>query len=609
MDLTLGDGTAGAGNVALKLVAGMTYTKVNTATSALVFVSTSATQQTVTTAGKTTGNTTFSGAGSSYILGDALTHAAVATFFTLTQGTFNTGGFACSFGQVLISTAGTKVLTLGTSAVAVSGVSGAAVNYSGSNATFTANTAVMTLSGTTSGIVNGNWNGTSVVFSSTVTSGTLNAATLNNVTYANGANKTSVLNISNPPTITGTLTVTGNSTINRVFVLSNVVGTARTVTVGTGFSFANVDFSDITAAGAAGAWTGTSMGNALGNTNITFDAPDTQTHTASAGGNWSDITKWTSRVPLPQDNVVVDVNTTGTLTADMPRLGADVTFAGFAGTAAFNSVANTIYGSLVLGAGMTVSGTQQTVFASRSAKTITSNGKAFTQALAIFAFGGTYTLTDALTTTGGGASFLLGVGTFLSANFPVTCSQFEWRTGSTITLGTSVITMTSTAAVTLVIANTGATTSVANATFVVGAASANTRTFQGAGYTYGTLTYTVAGSTGSLTITGANTFGTINFSDASNARSLLFTAATTTTVTNLNVTGTAGKLMTIDSSTAATHTLSKSSGTVARDYLNVANSIVTGGATWFAGANSTNGGGNTGWIFRAPGNSFLGMVL
>lgn len=602
----LGDATAGAGNVALKLVAGMTFTIAGGGF--FNFASTSATQQTITTAGKTFSNVTILGAGSSYVLGDGLTVAAGNTF-TLSAGTFSTGGFAMSIGFMVISGATAKTFSAGSSAIAVTGNSAASVNVSGTGITFTANTAVMTFSGAQSGLAGGAWNGMSVVFTSAVTSsGRITSAPtgLNNVTFNGPAAKTGVFIVANGnPTITGTWTMTGPSAINRISMQSDVVGTARTVTVGTGFSFTNVDFQDITAAGAAGTWTGTSMGNALGNSNITFDTPATQTHTASAGGNWSDITKWTSRVPLPQDNVVVDAGTTGTLTADMPRLGADVTFTGFAGTAAFNSVANTIYGSLVLGSGMTVSGNQNLFLSARSAKTITSAGKAIGQPTIIAAVGGTYTLTDAFDNSTGAVLLTLSNGTLDTAGFALTTGALSLTGTATraITFGTSTVTLTRTTAAAVLDATvvTGLTLSGASATFVVSATSANARTFMGGGQTYGTLTYTVAGSTGSLTITGANTFATINFSDASNARSLLFTAATTTTITtNWNVFGTAGKLMTVASATAATHTLSKVSGIVSRDFLSITNSIATGGATWYAGANSVDGGGNTGWNFTAP---------
>jgi len=47
-------------------------------------------------------------------------------------------------------------------------------------------------------------------------------------------------------------------------------------------------------------------------------------------------------------------------------------------------------------------------------------------------------------------------------------------------------------------------------------------------------------------------------------------------------------------------TLSKSSGIVSVDYLSIQDSNATGGATWYAGANSVDAGNNTGWIFTAP---------
>lgn len=611
--LTLGDATAGAGNVALKFVAGMTYVRGNDITSAISFVSTSATQQTITTAGKNSGNVTISGVGSSYVLGDAHT-IPVTTTFTLTAGTFNTGNFACSWGLFVISGAGNKTLTLGSSAIAITGNSGSSVNYTGSNLTVTANTAVMTFSGVSAGIQGAtafNWNGLSAVFSSSVSNVTVVGPTLNNLTFNGPANKTAqFFVVTFTLTVTGILTILGASAVNRIIVRSGTTGTAGIISVATSFALSNTDFMDITASGAAGTWTGTSMGNALGNTNITFDTPATQTHTASAGGNWSDVTKWTSRVPLPQDNVIVDVNTTGTLTADMPRLGADVDFTGFVGTASFASTANTIYGSINLASGMTVSGVQALTLSARSSKTITSNAKNFTQAVTITAPSGTYTLADAFSSSG----FLTTqtAGTFLSASFSITAAGVSFLAGTTVTLGTSIVNTTSTtAAVVLVTFSTTCILSAASATFVVFNASANSRSMQLGNQTIGALTYTVAGSTGDLSFPiNMGTVGTLNFSDASNARSLLLTAGSAMTIlTSFNVFGTAGKLITIGSVTAAGHTLSKASGIVSCDYLSISRSTAQGGARWYAGINSTDGGNNSGWIFTGPpGNGAMLML-
>jgi hypothetical protein len=82
-------------------------------------------------------------------------------------------------------------------------------------------------------------------------------------------------------------------------------------------------------------------------------------------------------------------------------------------------------------------------------------------------------------------------------------------------------------------------------------------------------------------------------------------------VTNWNISGTAGSLVIINSTGGVPHTLSKASGVVSADYLDIQLSSATGGAFWYAGANSDDRGDNTGWIFTAPpvvvdsGNFFL----
>jgi hypothetical protein len=80
---------------------------------------------------------------------------------------------------------------------------------------------------------------------------------------------------------------------------------------------------------------------------------------------------------------------------------------------------------------------------------------------------------------------------------------------------------------------------------------------------------------------------------------ILLSSAVTYTLDFFELSGTAGNLVTIDSTTNAAHTFSKSSGVVDADYLSLEYSTATGGASWYAGANSTNVGNNTGWIFTA----------
>jgi hypothetical protein len=132
--------------------------------------------------------------------------------------------------------------------------------------------------------------------------------------------------------------------------------------------------------------------------------------------------------------------------------------------------------------------------------------------------------------------------------------------------------------------------------------------FSGAGFSFGTLTH--SGSSKILTIDGSSTFTTI--SNTVQPCTFNFTSGTTQTVTNFSVSGTAGNLVTIKSSTSGSAaTLSKASGSVLSDYLSIQDSTATGGATWNAGANSTNVSGNSGWIFSASVTStgFLGLLL
>jgi hypothetical protein len=378
---------------------------------------------------------------------------------------------------------------------------------------------------------------------------------------------------------------------------STADGTARTITAAA-VTLVNCDFQDITGAG-AGSWSGTSVGNALGNSGITFTTPVTRYGVVA--GNFSSTATWSTStggaggasVPLCHDTVVLDASSAaGTYTNDMPRACADLTCTGFTRTLS-NSVTTRIYGSVTLGSGMTLSMASAVVLTGRGSTTLTSAGKVFGGTVQWSLITGTCTLGDAFATTGG---VTWDTGTFTDAGFSFTAQAVNvFSAGMTINL-TGTVTLTATSATPWTYG--AGTVNASTATIVYSVASASSRIFQGGGKTYGTLTYTVAGSTGQLQITGQNTFGTINFSDITNARTLAMPTSSGTTVTGtFNVNGTSGKLMTV------TGDLTKASGTVSCDYLSISNSDAAGGAAFYAGANSTNGGSNTGWIFTAAPNT------
>lgn len=603
--LTIGDATAGANNIALRLSSGMVYSLGDAATSTVSFVSTSSTQQAITTSTKILGTWTINGVGSSYLLADSNAIGPTATA-TLLAGTFNTGNQTCSWGSFVFGGNIARTLTLGSSAITISGTATNGFWCSGTtNLTISANTATVTLTSAGGGLVNlagANMNGTSVVYT-TANSQILNGAILKNITFTGTAAKTGALLLSGNITVTGTLTVNGNSATNRIIIWSNIAGTARTITAAI-VSVTNVDFMDITGAG-SGSWNLSNVpggvGDCGGNSGITFTTPATQTWSGTSGGNWS-TNAWTTRVPLPQDDVVINtVFSAGqTVTADMPRLGKTIDWTGVSGSPVFTIGINcSVFGSLTLTSGISgnVTGVFTITYAGRSNFTITPVGKTFNSSFNISAPGGTYTLMSNMINT---AQFSVTNGTFVDGGYNVQTVNFVANTSNTKSLVISgqwtITTNTPSSGWNVASAGTAFSGASSVITFNTGTSS---RTFAGGGFTYGTLNYIVAGSTGSLTITGTNTFGTINFSDASNARTLVLPASTTTTILNsFNVQGTGGKLMTISSSSAGVAAmLSKQAGIVGCDYLSIQDSTATGGAGWYAGANSTNVSNNSGWIF------------
>jgi hypothetical protein len=548
-----------------------------------------------------------------------LTHLLVGSTVvggaTLTTGTLNTNGQTCSWGSLSSSNANARTLTLGASAITITGT-GAAWNCGTiTNLTVTTNTATITMTG--AGALfrgNINWNGLSVIQNGSGVAGWDTAATVTvaNWTRTGTAVKTDAMSLQGNMVITGTLTLTGNSATNRLLIQSSVVGTARTITTAA-VSITNVDFMDITGAGAAAPFTGTSLGDALGNSGITFDAPLTLFR-VGAGGSWS-ASNWSlttggatgQRVPLPQDNVNVDSGATGTVTMDMPRMGKDISFAGTTATWSLNSFTTTAFGSWLFSAGVVLSGgSGLLVLGGRGTHTITWAGKSLsTLGLTISAPGATYTAQDAITLLLG--RLTVNNGHFQGNGFSHSFDSFVSISGLTraATMGAVAWMITGVGATTWNVSATGLTFSGASGTIVYSVATTASRTFAGGGLAYGTLTYTVAGSTGALIITGANTWnGAWNLSDTTNARSVTMPAGVTQTFVPgfvFNINGSSGKLTTFTSSTPGSPwTLSKAGGTVIADWLSLTDSAAIGGAGWYAGANSTNVSGNSGWVFAVP---------
>jgi hypothetical protein len=277
----------------------------------------------------------------------------------------------------------------------------------------------------------------------------------------------------------------------------------------------------------------------------------------------------------------------------------NVDFTGYAGTlGAFGSCL--IYGNLIISTGMTLSAGSgiPTFGATSGTQQITTNAKTLDFSLFFSGVGGTFRLEDAIT-LGSTRSVTLLNGTLnLNGKTLTVGSSFAISTGTknlTFNGGTLVCPAATTTAFNNAVP-TGFTTTAGTGVGTISMTAATAKTFVGGGSTFNcTLNQ---GGAGDLTITGSNTFS--NITNTTQPASILFTAGTTSTFTNFSLSGTSGNLITIGSVTAASHTLSKASGTVSSDFLSISRSTATGGAGWYAGANSTDGGNNSGWIFTAP---------
>jgi hypothetical protein len=123
------------------------------------------------------------------------------------------------------------------------------------------------------------------------------------------------LSLSADQTINGTLTLSaGTNATMRTFVRSNFLGTTRTLTCAAVASLTDIDFRDITIAGAAAPVSGTRLGDCKGNTGITFAAGTDKYWNLAGGGNWSSTAWATSsggavsndNFPLAQDTCLFE---------------------------------------------------------------------------------------------------------------------------------------------------------------------------------------------------------------------------------------------------------------------------------------------------------------
>jgi hypothetical protein len=428
---------------------------------------------------------------------------------------------------------------------------------------------------------------------------------------------TRVMGIKESITSTGTLKLYGNSTTARLMLRQTSTNAAfttigdgkLTITVA-GIETAYVDFENCIGAGTAD-WDLTkqatdSSGDCGGNSGITFTTAATQTWTDADGGNWNDAGNWSGRVPLPQDdcNLGIAFNESKTVTPNMARLGKNITFAGATWTTALTlgTGITTLFGSLTFASGMTVTTSPNSfIFRNFTPATLTTNGVDFRRAITIVSYS-TISLSDNLTATGNTVS--IREGTFDTNGYVCAINTFTFA-GGTANLRNETHTLTGNI-------TTNGGNVIGNYTLKYIGSRA------GAGAVGGTADFNLNklwiddDGLGGLTGFSFLSAGNINeFKDTTPiAHILSFKAGGTYTFGKFDVNGSAGNLVTIQSGTVSApstdvhYLVKKTRGETVSNYLNVNESIARPTKAWFAG-NSTDGGGNNGWIFKIRGKRIM----
>jgi fibronectin-binding autotransporter adhesin len=560
-----------------------------------IYLSGSTAGKTITTNGVSLVSTIFvNGIGAEWALADALENSTQS--LTVNNGTFSTAGFNFTTAAITSNGQTNRTINFGSSTVSVSGNFAFGTSISvGYPLTFIAGTSQINLSASSPTIQGNNktFYNVSYTSASTANFNIQGANTFNNLSVVSRTTA-GVTNITvyGDQTINGTLTLSaGTDATMRTFLKSDTIGATRTLTCGAVDTLTDIDFRNITIAGAAvsgGNLTGTRLGDGKGNSGITFDAGVNKYWNLAGNGNWSSTVWATSsggavsndNFPLAQDTCIFE--------AGSPNSGNTATINATYNIGTIDMSARTtntmtlacaqipsIYGNWINGTGTTLSGTGTLTFAGRGSQTITSAGRTFTQGFTIDTPGGSVTLQDAFETNRASATaLLLTSGTFDANGYAVTASSAIGGFGSsnsnprTLAFGSN---STWTIAGTSNSWNTaGAGNLTITGTGVVNQTAGGAKTFSGGSSDYSGITVNQGGS-GTLTITGNNSFANItNTYSATGATTISF-GTSTQNVANFTASGTAGNVLTIQGSSELSpcNLIHTGAGDIILDYLNL----------------------------------------
>jgi hypothetical protein len=536
-------------------------------------------------------------------------------------GTFDTGNYSITTNNFSVTGTNTKTINLGSSTITIGGTV-AQFNVNATGTTFNAGTSTILMNAAGADI---NPNGVTLYNIETLantTEGMVESSfTCNNFTVtetgANYAVQQLLFSMNVTVTVNGTFTATGRDNLRRAILAVNLAEAGGTWPIinAAAVSLSYVDFNGLTFGGGA-TWSGTSVGDYGNNIGLIPEAPKNVYLVGTGAVNWNTSNIWalssgasglSANIPLPQDTLIIDQLTGATSlsgTGARPRAG---TLDCSTRTSAFTLNASGFYNikdKLILGSGITTSGTVGVIFRGnaeidaagiscatwpifiRARNDVSPIEKvkllANLEAATIQVYTGYYdlngyqssnTILEAGSTTtnakrgilfGGGELVLRGTGDVINGT-AVSNFDFPDYNNGTIRI----------------------TSSVGSDLELVGTPNPSWPTFD-------------INTTAIIDFEAGGTVALYDLKNTTANASITFASLRTFTFENFNFKGTSGNLATIRNSVASgSHTLSKSSGIVSVDYIDVQRSTATGGASWYAGANSTDSGNNTGWLFTA----------
>jgi hypothetical protein len=295
--------------------------------------------------------------------------------------------------------------------------------------------------------------------------------------------------------------------------------------------------------------------------------------------------------------VFFDATSSGTCTIATGNTGArSINCTGFAGTIT-GTAAITVAGSVTLVAAMAYTHTGTMTLTGTG--TLTTAGKTFS-GVNVSGSGITVTLGDALNI--GLRTLTLTQGAFVAANYNITCAAFSSTNSNTrtITMGSGLWTLSGTGTVWSTSTTTGLTFNKDTANILLSNTSTVARTFIGGALTFNKLTIGGATGTSTTSFSVASTFSELASTKTVAHTITIMASASGMTIGTWSITGTAGNVVTVNSSVFNTQrNFNLTNVTSGIDYLAVRDIAVNQANRFYVGANSTNGGNNSNVIFTA----------